>query len=147
MNKNKIFAAVKEKYINFKNYGLWSGLLGKNKTTSVVTIMGGLGNQLFQYAFARALEIKRGHRVFLDKEFYKSHKQRTFKLNDYKVIKNIGWPYEVVAYDETGEWYGVAVNLESNVSRLHKELFDKEDYIPSDYVKNIDKIITEKTGI
>ena len=69
------------------------------------------------------------------------------KINTYKVVKQLGWPYEVQAYEVYGPWYGVAVNLESNVSRLHKELFDKDDYVPSDYVKNIGKIITEKTGI
>lgn len=63
----------------------------------------------------------------------------------YKIIESIGWPYEVKAYT-TPTWYGVPVTLESNVERLHKEVFGETDYVPSDTVKNISNAIIQKTG-
>jgi hypothetical protein len=38
------------------------------KGSNVVCIWQGLGNQMFQYAFAKSLEIKTGRRVFIDIE-------------------------------------------------------------------------------
>ena len=43
-------------------------------------------------------------------------------------------------------WYGIPVTLESNVVKLHKEVFGTEDYtIPSE-VKEISDSIVKKTG-
>lgn len=41
----------------------------------------------------------------------------------------------------------IPVTLESNVILLHQFLFDKEDYQPSASVKEISRLISEKTGI
>ena len=63
----------------------------------------------------------------------------------YKVTNSIGWPYEKrgITLDR---WYGVPVTLEENVTRLHKEVFNEEDYVPSETVKNISNRIINKTG-
>ena len=37
----------------------------------IVRVMGGLGNQMFQYAFAKKLQ-KLGHEVKLDSTYYKT---------------------------------------------------------------------------
>ena len=39
-----------------------------------------------------------------------------------------------------------SITLESNVTRLHQEVFEQKDYSPSDTVKNISNQIIEKTG-
>lgn len=46
----------------------------------VVKIMGGLGNQLFQYALGRHLAIKNNTELKLDISFYEKNKSREFKL-------------------------------------------------------------------
>lgn len=43
---------------------MFSNLLNSN----VVCIFQGLGNQMFQYAFAKSLELHTGRRVFIDAE-------------------------------------------------------------------------------
>lgn len=63
----------------------------------------------------------------------------------YKIDESIGWPYEVRGYT-TPTWYGVPVNLEENVIKLHKELFNEEEYEPSERVKEISNKIIKKTG-
>ena len=66
-------------------------------------------------------------------------------ITKYKVAQSIGWPYEtrgITLY----RWYGVPITLESNVQKLHQELFNEPDYVPSDVVKNISQQIINKTG-
>jgi len=60
---------------------------------------------------------------------------------------NIGWPYEVRGQTINGVWYGVPVDLEANVTKLHKEVFGDEDYVPSETVKSISDKIKTKTGV
>jgi len=64
---------------------------------------------------------------------------------NYKITDSIGWPYEVKGIT-LDRWYGVPVNLEKNVSKLHKELFEEEDYSPTETVKSISNQIIKKTG-
>ena len=63
----------------------------------------------------------------------------------FKINKSIGWPYETKGIT-LDRWYGVPVTLESNVTKLHQELFNEPDYVPSDVVKNISQQIINKTG-
>lgn len=67
------------------------------------------------------------------------------QLPSYKIGESIGWPYVVKAYT-TPTWYGAPVTLESNVVKLHKELFGEENYEPSEKVKEISNKIIKKTG-
>lgn len=66
-------------------------------------------------------------------------------LMNFKVTESIGWPYETKGIT-LDRWYGVPVNLANNVSKLHKELFGEEDYIPSSRVQEISEKIIKKTG-
>ena len=67
------------------------------------------------------------------------------KITRYRITESIGWPYETrgITLDR---WYGIPVTLESNVQKMHLELFDEPDYIVSDTVKNISNKIANKTG-
>ena len=67
------------------------------------------------------------------------------KVASYKVIKNFGWPYNTKGYTGAA-WYGVPVDLETNVKELHKELFGQEDYEVSSTVKEISESIIAQTG-
>ena len=62
-----------------------------------------------------------------------------------KITDSIGWPYETKGIT-LDRWYGVPITLESNVTRLHKEVFGETDYVPSETVKQISDDIIEKTG-
>ena len=62
-----------------------------------------------------------------------------------KITGSIGWPYETKGIT-LDRWYGVPITLESNVTRLHKEVFGETDYVPSETVKQISNDIIEKTG-
>ena len=63
----------------------------------------------------------------------------------YKFNESIGWPYEVRGYTGAA-WYGAPVTLESNVIKLHQEVFNEEEYEPTETVKNISSKIIRTTG-
>ena len=67
------------------------------------------------------------------------------KIASYSIVDSIGWPYETrgITLDEI--WYGLPSNLESNVIKLHKELFNKEEYVTTTTVKRINEKIIQKT--
>ena len=64
---------------------------------------------------------------------------------NFKITESIGWPYETRGIT-LNAWYGIPVTLESNVKRLHQEIFGEPDYEPSETVKAISNSIIEKTG-
>ncbi len=64
---------------------------------------------------------------------------------DLKITESIGWPYETKGIT-LDRWYGVPITLESNVTRLHQEIFAEPNYAPSETVKNISNQIINKTG-
>ncbi len=66
-------------------------------------------------------------------------------LTSIKITESIGWPYETKGIT-LDRWYGVPITLESNVTRLHQEVFGESDYVPSDTVKQISQEIVDKTG-
>ena len=63
----------------------------------------------------------------------------------FKITDSIGWPYDTKGIT-LDRWYGVPITLESNVTRLHQEVFGENDYTPSDTIKQISNSIVEKTG-
>jgi len=63
----------------------------------------------------------------------------------FNIDESMGWPYETRG-TSTGTYYGVPVTLESNVEKLHKEVFEQADYVVSETVKNISNQIVKKTG-
>lgn len=66
-------------------------------------------------------------------------------ITSFNIGDSMGWPYETRG-TTTGTYYGVPVTLESNVEKLHKEVFEQPDYVVSDTVKDISNQIIKKTG-
>ena len=69
----------------------------------------------------------------------------TSKISQYKVKNSFGWPYDVQGYSTT-IWYAAPVTLESNVKKLHLDLFGTSNYQVSNTVKDINDSIISKTG-
>ena len=66
-------------------------------------------------------------------------------ITSVNITDSIGWPYNIKGIT-LDRWYGVPITLESNVERLHKEIFGEDNYIVSNIVKQISQDIIEKTG-
>ena len=67
------------------------------------------------------------------------------KIVSYNIEENIGWPYDTKG-KTLDRWYGVPVTLESNVKKLHEDLFGNSDYEVSSKVKEYSNGIINKTG-
>lgn len=67
------------------------------------------------------------------------------KMATFNINKSIGWPYEVKGITKD-RWYGVPVTLEKNVIKLHQEVFEENDYVISDKIREISQSIINKTG-
>ena len=69
-------------------------------------------------------------------------------VTKYKIGVSAGFPYELVNRDLSGSGSTVVpVDLAANVSKLHKTLFDAEDYKPSFIVQTLSETIMKKTGV
>ncbi len=77
----------------------------------------------------------------------------------YKIQKTFGFPYSTSdvalnknnytakATSENIDYYCIPKTLASNVEKLHKEVFDDEDYVVPDTVKEISNEIVSTTGV
>ena len=68
----------------------------------VVSVTGGLGNQLFQYAFAKAIEWKLNRQVFLANETARTQYERIWELHHF----NISLPVLSKRAARQARWYG-----------------------------------------
>ena len=69
------------------------------------------------------------------------------QIATYSVSNSMGWPYEVKGATINKVWYGVPVTLESNVKKLHEDIYSKQtDYEVSSKVKEISSQIIKKSG-
>ena len=65
-------------------------------------------------------------------------------IASFNITESMGWPYETKGIT-LDRWYGVPVTLESNVEKLHKEVFGQPDYVVNDTIKSISNQIVKKT--
>ena len=65
----------------------------------------------------------------------------------FNITKSFGWPYSTTGVHINGQFYGPPATLETNVVKLHKEIFGQDDYVVNDTVKAISDEIETKTGV
>ncbi len=76
----------------------------------IIKLTGGLGNQLFQYAYGRALSLKKNEKLMLDTRWYHGRISRSYMLN-YFNIKAWATPLYSLFFkkgyleDTTGSWH------------------------------------------
>ncbi|MCI5968139.1 hypothetical protein [Helicobacter sp.] len=64
----------------------------------IVRLMGGLGNQMFCYAFAKALSLQKEAQVFLDyhdEDLKKATPQRKFEINRFNLTIPITYDFKI----------------------------------------------------
>ncbi|HVF67309.1 MAG TPA: alpha-1,2-fucosyltransferase [Pyrinomonadaceae bacterium] len=68
----------------------------------ITKLIGGLGNQFFQYAVGRALSVKNGVPLKLDVSAYESYKLRRYSLSHFNVVEEIASPDEIERFRRPG---------------------------------------------
>jgi len=140
---------------------------------NIVKIYGGLGNQMFQYAFGKALEFK-GAEVMYDLEWYTGPKkqiQRPLTLDKFKTtLKDVNIPSVITKHKEIRHSYHTVrgrgydpnhllmdgiffigywqylMYYNSVMSNVCKEFVLKEDFY-TDYYLKLKKQISEKESV
>jgi hypothetical protein len=74
---------------------------GKRKgvTVVVVKLIGGLGNQLFQYALGRRISIKRNVPLKLDLSDFESYQLRQYGLHHLNIVEDIATPEDLARFE------------------------------------------------
>lgn len=93
----------------------------------IVKMQGGLGNQMFQYAFAKALEMK-GHEVFLDISLYEKKVERNginYVHNGFELEELFDIEYKKAAKDDIKK-LGTLAN--SFIHRLRRKYLTKKTH-------------------
>ncbi|WP_321504100.1 alpha-1,2-fucosyltransferase [uncultured Methanoregula sp.] len=113
----------------------------------IVRIIGGLGNQMFQYAVGRAIALKNGVELKLDISAFDSYKLHQYGLNNFNIVENIAteaevkkltrWKIEVP--EKFKKYYRIFDNSFSHIIPYYKQKYVKERDYPFD--PNILKII------
>lgn len=90
----------------------------------VVQLIGGLGNQLFQYAAAKSLAIEKKKKLCIDVSQFKNYKLHNYALNHFNIVSNI--------YEKPNKY------LRKIVSFFQKRIYYKEtDFGYNDGLINI----------
>lgn len=76
----------------------------------IVQLLGGLGNQMFQYAAGKRLATEKGTKFKLDISSYKSETLRAYKLHHFKITADIATQEECD--------YFIATNIQGKIRRL-----------------------------
>lgn len=70
----------------------------------IVSLTGGLGNQLFQYALGRRLAIKNNVPLKLDIAGFETYKLHKYALFNYNIVEEFATPEEVARLKQSHEW-------------------------------------------
>lgn len=102
----------------------------------IVKLMGGLGNQMFQYAFGRALETNLQQKVFYDKSwFYKDFANitpRNFELEAFEISLNYIDPTQLFFRNNKHSWFKILKQrLKGKIvcNKIYEQLFSFEEQI------------------
>lgn len=64
-----------------------------------------------------------------------------------KLTDSFGWPYTTKGVWMRGDFFGPATTLESNVKKLHEEVYGQEGYVVPESIVEISNKIIEETGV
>ena len=89
----------------------------------ITRLLGGLGNQLFQYAVARRLAHKLNVELKIDKSSYNFDKLRSYKLFEFNIQENFATPEEIQTIIENSKQRLANIVIEKNVETSHTKPF------------------------
>jgi len=96
----------------------------------IIRLIGGLGNQMFQYALGRSISIKRQIPFALDISQFDEYKLRTYRLSSFNIVENFA------SKDQISDIrLNLASRLRLKLKRLHILPDYKLNYIIEEYKK------------
>jgi hypothetical protein len=71
----------------------------------IVKIVGGLGNQMFQYAFGRTISLKYQTPLFLDLSAFTTYQLHSYSLNHFNIQARIASPQQIQKLTQKNKWW------------------------------------------
>ena len=86
----------------------------------IVELLGGLGNQLFQYAAGRALAASNDAQLYLDKDAFVHYKLRQYELGCYQIHENFWTPehQQLFGFSKTRTFKGIVARLRRKLKKI-----------------------------
>lgn len=135
----------------------------------IVRLMGGLGNQLFQYATGRRVALKNNMPLRLDLSWFRDQPDRPYCLNHFAIIEDIATPREIAQLkrDNSGlihrifttcREYGTpyylrsdvrekSLNFDPNIRQISRSAYLDGYWQSEKYFKNIENIIRREFSV
>jgi hypothetical protein len=112
----------------------------------IMKIIGGLGNQMFQYALGRSIALKNNVELKVDISGFDSYKLHSYSLDKFNIVENIATEKEVKKFtqwkievrDDIKKYYKIFDNTFDYIIPYYKRKYVKERNYTFDY--NILKI-------
>ncbi|GBG57986.1 alpha-1,2-fucosyltransferase [Sporomusaceae bacterium FL31] len=92
----------------------------------IVKLIGGLGNQLFQYSMARRISFISGEEIKLDLSEFKEYKLRVYELHNFNIIENIATPDEIEKLAGCNSIYTKFFKKITSILPFNKKTYVKE---------------------
>lgn len=90
----------------------------------IVRLVGGLGNQMFEYALGRCLALKNGVALKLDISSYRRDRLRTYRLGHFNIIEEFARPEEIEALVRMDPGGGRFARLGAKINRVYNRVFN-----------------------
>ena len=107
----------------------------------VAWIYDGLGNQLFQYAFARKQAWQQGTQLKLDISSYEKRTYRKFELNRFNIVASIATNDEINIAKKNGVISEKSANQYEDNIQVHKDVYIKGYWQSWRYLTSIEDML------
>ncbi|MDT8284420.1 MAG: alpha-1,2-fucosyltransferase [Thermovirgaceae bacterium] len=95
----------------------------------IVRLMGGLGNQMFQYAAGKRLALARGVELKLDTGFFERYPSRAFTLNAYPISEKVAARGEIRRLIYGGKpWWKLQTSKARRAAKESSPFIAREEY-------------------
>lgn len=104
----------------------------------VVELLGGLGNQLFQYALGRALSVRRGLQLKLDLSSFRNYPLRDYRLGNFRIQAEIASDEDILQCGYGRGLIGMAQKIRDKIHPWYARRVVREESFP--FSKDIFKV-------
>lgn len=110
----------------------------------IVGLHGGLGNQMFQYAFARRMAIANNELLKFDVRYFNRSRPHDYLLNHFNIVEQIATDEEISHLMKIGHIQEKSLFFDPNMLELGRNVYLQGYWANEKYFKDIESIIRQE---